>query len=161
MKRKTTSSGAGFRRIIDDDIRKLIGVNIYLLIMLALLKLTGCTDLGTQVDAIAAPTPGWIRVDAFHSARSGVFDFISVEALVGNFPDSLRARVPDSIKVVNHTDRDTAYIGSGITGGWEPGTQLYANYYKKFQFPDGYVDRLPFVLDLSVFVKYNHQIVNH
>lgn len=41
------------RKIIDVDVRKLIGINIYLLIMLALalLKFFGCRDLG-NVDSL-------------------------------------------------------------------------------------------------------------
>lgn len=125
-------------------------------VALVLLEFISCRDLGVEMDKPAVPELQWIQVRAFHYARSGWLDFISIEALVGAFPDSLRARVPDSIKVVNHSDRDTVYVGSGITGGWEPGTTLYANYYKKFQFPDGYIDQLQRVLSLSVFIKYNN-----
>ena len=121
------------RRLTRDiALQLIIGV---CLIVLALLSIR-CTDLGSEP---VVPTPQWIEVENFRYARSGWLDFISIEAYYD--------RRVDSMKVVNHSDGDTAYVGGelqGVGGG---------SVYKKFEFPDGYVDRLPFELSLSVFVK--------
>ena len=132
-----------------------------------LIAFAGCAEdlstSGPSGDAAQAPPSTavtsvrgeWISTPNFHYARSGWFDFISVEAMLGDLPDSLLVALPDSIMVVNHSDRDTAYVGGGLEGSYSsPLRQLYGDCYKKFTFPDGYVDRLPFFPDLSVYVKY-------
>jgi len=121
-------------KTVTKDIAALLIIGLSL-VVLALLSIR-CTDLGSEP---GVPMPQWIEIENFRYARSGWMDFISIEAYYDG-------RI-DSIKVVNHSDRDTAYIGGdlqGVGGG---------SVYKKFEFPDGYVDRLPFQLSLSVSVK--------
>ena len=125
------------RRLTRDiAVQLIIGVCLDVLALLSI----RCTDLGTEP---VVPAAQWIELENFRYARSGWLDFISIEAYYAPAPgESI-----DSMKVVNHSDRDTAYIGGdlqGVGGG---------SVYKKFEFPDGYVDRLPFQLSLSVFIK--------
>ncbi|MFN0156911.1 MAG: hypothetical protein ACKVRP_02435 [Bacteroidota bacterium] len=111
--------------------------------------LFGCSDLGTEP---VIQSPEWIEVHNFHYARSAWFDFISVQFDIPSPSQGEGQGGVDSLLVVNHTDSDARYITAlsldpGVTG-----------IHHRFFFPDGYVDRLPFELSLSVFIKLNPTI---
>lgn len=106
-----------------------------LLVIIIALALGACRDMGTEPQSI---TPVWTKVENFQYVKSNWLDMISVRAWVEEKPDSMMIEIG--------ADGGSRFTSGEIQGG--DGEILC-----RFFFPDGYVDRLPAELQLSVYVK--------
>ncbi|MCI0708202.1 MAG: hypothetical protein L0Y80_12060 [Ignavibacteriae bacterium] len=108
---------------------------------------------------MSTKTGGWYETPVNGYATSRWLDFVSVLTDNSTVPDSVRYTIindtlmlvtPDSIMVVNHSDRDTVYLSDTFD------EVSFTHFYRRFYFYDGYTDRFGITqqLDLSVYLYY-------
>lgn len=97
----------------------------------------------------------WLKTGIFMYACSQLFDFISVETNNDSIPRKYTQILPKEIKIVNHSDRDTVYYASVVSGLLSADATYYLRYYARIDFSDpAYTDRFGLAMNLSVYVRY-------
>jgi len=97
----------------------------------------------------------WVQTTTWMYSSSRWFDWISVETDNSGMDTSYSKSLPKALKVVNHSDRDTAYYIGDVVGYYSADRKHFVNYYAKVYFADtAYTNRFGLSMSLTVYAGY-------